>query len=201
LEVAGGEVPVDLGRDARVLVAHDPLDCGQVSPLHEQERRGRVAKVVEAQLPDLADREELELAGRAAARVRIGSWLVVATALPPALVDVARHEARAAHGSAEDFLHRRVLGQHLPTLVREHQRRGGRRDRLLEVRDQLGVDRDRLDPPTLRDVPVVRAAHEDQPSLGVDVRFLEREELWRCALKRSRRTTCPLTSSKSGAGR
>ena len=42
---------------------------------------------------------------------------MVAAALPPALVDVARHDARAAHRSAEDLLHRRVLGPHLPGLV------------------------------------------------------------------------------------
>jgi hypothetical protein len=69
LEVPGGEVLVDLGRDTRVLMAHDPLDGGQVGALYEQQRRGRVAEVVKAKLPDIADREELELAGRAAARV------------------------------------------------------------------------------------------------------------------------------------
>jgi hypothetical protein len=69
-------VAVDLGRDARVLVAHDPLDSGQVGALHEQERRGRVAQVVKAQLPYLADRAELELADRAAARVRVRRRLV-----------------------------------------------------------------------------------------------------------------------------
>jgi hypothetical protein len=71
LEVAGGEVAVDLGRDARVLVPHDPLHRGQVGALHKQERGGRVAQVVKAQLPYLANRTELELADRAAARVRV----------------------------------------------------------------------------------------------------------------------------------
>jgi len=88
LEVAGGEVPVHLRRDARVLVPHDPLHGGQVSALHKQERGGRVAQVVKAQFPNLADRTELELADWAAARVRVRRRLVVAAALPPALVNV-----------------------------------------------------------------------------------------------------------------
>jgi hypothetical protein len=177
LEVARGEVAVDLGRDARVLVAHDPLDGGQVGALHEQQRGRRVAEVVEPKLPDLADGEQLQLTDRTASGVRVGRGLLVTAALPPALVDVARHDARAAHRSPEDLLHRRVLGQHLPALAREHQLRRRDRDGLLEVRRQLAVDRHRLDPSALRDVQIVRAAHEDHPRLEVDVGLLEREEL------------------------
>ena len=62
-------------------MAHDPLDGGQVGALHEQERRRRVAQVVEAQLSYLADGEELELADRTAARVRVRHRLVVAAGL------------------------------------------------------------------------------------------------------------------------
>ncbi len=61
LEVPGRKVPVDLGRDARVLVAHDPLDGRQVGTPHEQQRRRRVPQVMEPQLPHLADRNNLKL--------------------------------------------------------------------------------------------------------------------------------------------
>jgi hypothetical protein len=82
-------VAVDLGREARILVPHDPLHRRQVGALHEQERSRRVAQVVEPKLPHLADREQLEVALRATPRVRVGRRLAVVAALAAALVDVA----------------------------------------------------------------------------------------------------------------
>jgi hypothetical protein len=37
LEVVRGEMAVELGRRARVLVPHDPLDRGEVGAAHEQQ--------------------------------------------------------------------------------------------------------------------------------------------------------------------
>ena len=122
--LAESGVPVDLGRNARILVAHDPLDSGQVGALHEQKRRGRVTGAVKAQLPDLADREEPELTGPAAAPVRVRLWLVVARASPTGLADVGRHHPRAAHRSADDFLHR--IRNLSPTRARRSRYNNGR---------------------------------------------------------------------------
>jgi hypothetical protein len=114
-----------------------------------------VAEVVEADLPDLTDREELEPALRAATEVRVSRGLSVPTALAPTLVDVAGNQARPAHRAAQNLLELRVLRQHAPVLRREDQlrRRGG--DRALQVYEQLGVDRDGIDTPALGDVAVV----------------------------------------------
>jgi hypothetical protein len=73
-------VPVDLGRDPRILVPHAPLHGRQVGALHEQERGRRVPEVMEPQLRHLADREQLEVAFRATPRVRVGRRLAVAAA-------------------------------------------------------------------------------------------------------------------------
>jgi hypothetical protein len=64
-------VSVDLRREARILVTHDSLHGRQIGAAHEQQGGGRVAEMVEADLPDLADREELEPALRAATQVRV----------------------------------------------------------------------------------------------------------------------------------
>jgi hypothetical protein len=64
-------VTVDLGREARILVTHDPLHRRQIGAAHEQQRRRRVAQVVKADLPHLAHGEELEATLRAAALVRV----------------------------------------------------------------------------------------------------------------------------------
>jgi hypothetical protein len=121
LEVAARQVAVHLGRDAGVLVAHDPLDRRQVGAVHEQERGGRVPEVVEPDLPNLPNREQLEVALRAAARVRVCSGLLMPAAVPPALVDVASHQARSAHRPPEHLLERRVPRKHLPFLIGEDQ--------------------------------------------------------------------------------
>ena len=177
LEVVRRQVAVDLGREARILMAHDSLHGGQVGAAHEQERRRRVAKVVEADLPDLADGEELERALRAATEVRVARGLAVPTALAPALVNVAGDETRPAHGPTEHLFQLRVLRQHAAVLGRKDQlgRRG--RDRAIQVNEQLGVDRDGVDAAALRDVAVVRAADQDEARLEVHVRLPQREQL------------------------
>jgi len=170
-------VPVDLRRDAGVLVPHDLLYRRQVGALHEQQRRRRVAQVVEADLPDLADGEQPELALRAVDGVGVGRGFVVPAALAPALVDVARHQAGPSHRPPEHVLERRVLRQHRPVVVGEHQLGWRGRDRLPEVRHQLLIDRHRLHPPALRDVAVVRAADHDDAGVEVDVALSQREQL------------------------
>jgi len=90
-----------------------------------------VAQVVEADLPDLADREKLERAFRAATDVRVAGGLAVPAPLAPALVDVPGDEARPPHGATEDLFQLRVLRQHAAVLGRKDQlrRRGGDRAR------------------------------------------------------------------------
>jgi hypothetical protein len=145
---------------------HDSLHGGQVGAAHEQERRRRVAEVMEADLSDLADREELKGALRAATEVRVAGRLAVPAALAPALVDVASDQARPAHGPTEHLLKFRVLRQHAAVLGRKDPlgRRG--RDRALQVDEQLGIDRDRVNAAVLRNVAVVRAADQDEPGKG-----------------------------------
>jgi hypothetical protein len=65
LQVARAEVAVELGRRARILVAHDPLNRCEVGAAHQQQRGRRVPPVMEANLPHLPDGEELEGALRA----------------------------------------------------------------------------------------------------------------------------------------
>ncbi|HZL17504.1 MAG TPA: hypothetical protein VFG23_07140 [Polyangia bacterium] len=121
LEVARREVAVDLGGEARIRVAHDPLDGDQIGAVHEQQRRGRVPEMVEANLPDIADGEELEVALRAATEVRVGRGLAMPAALAPALVDVAGDESGPAHRAPEDLLQLRVLRQHAAVVGRKDQ--------------------------------------------------------------------------------
>jgi len=80
LEVARAEVPVELGRRARILVAHDPLDRREVGAAHQQQRCRRVPKVMEPNLSHLPDGEELEVALRAPTLGRIRRELPVAAA-------------------------------------------------------------------------------------------------------------------------
>jgi len=48
------EMPVRLGRDPRIAVAEDSLHGARVHAGHHEEAGGRVAQVVETDLPDLA---------------------------------------------------------------------------------------------------------------------------------------------------
>lgn len=52
-KVPGSQVPIDLGGDPRIVVAHDALHCGRIRSGHHQEAGRRVAEVVEAKRPDL----------------------------------------------------------------------------------------------------------------------------------------------------
>jgi hypothetical protein len=51
-------VRVHLRREARILVTHDPLHRRQVGAAHQQQRRGRVAKVMKPDLADPSDGEQ-----------------------------------------------------------------------------------------------------------------------------------------------
>ncbi|HVV51378.1 MAG TPA: hypothetical protein VHO06_17035 [Polyangia bacterium] len=114
-----------------------------------------MAEVVEANLPHLANREELEVALRTPTKVPVGRGLAVSASVATALMDVARHQAGPAHRSAEDLLQLRVPRDHAAVLGREDQLRGGRGERALQVDEKLGVDRDGVDAAALRDVAVV----------------------------------------------
>jgi hypothetical protein len=177
LEVRRPEVAVEVGRHPRILVAHDPLDRRQVGAAHEQQRRGRVPEVVKPDLPDLPDREQLEVAFLAPTLVRVRRRLSIAAPGAPALVDVAGHLARPAHRPPEHVLKRGMPRQHGAVLGRKDQLRGRGRDRLPQVRQKLAVDRDRLHPSTLRDVSLVRPTYEVQAVGEVDVRLPQSEEL------------------------
>ncbi|HET6147106.1 MAG TPA: hypothetical protein VFH68_06205 [Polyangia bacterium] len=129
-------------------------------------------------VPDPPDRRQLEVALGAAARVRVGGWLLVAACLAAALVDVARHQPRPAHGPPEDQLELRLLPEHLPVRRREHQvgRRGP--DRLLKVVGQkFAVDRDGIGAAILRRLAIVRSADRDDPRRQIHVCLAKREQL------------------------
>jgi hypothetical protein len=177
LEVVRAEVAVEVGRRARILVPHDPLHRREIGTAHEEQRGRRVPKVVETDPSNLAHGEELELAPRAPTLGRVRSRLLVPAPRPPAFVDVARHYAGPRHRASEHVLELPMPRPHLPLRVGEDQRRGRFRDGLPEVREQLAVDRDRLDAPALRDVALVRAANHDEPGREIHVRLLQREEL------------------------
>jgi hypothetical protein len=109
-------VAVDLRGDLRVGVPEDLLDRGELHAGLEEERRRRVAQVVEAERLRLRDRPEPHLAARAAARLGVGSPLRVAAPLPPAAVVVADHQASPLHGAAENILQSHV-GRVLPAVL------------------------------------------------------------------------------------
>ena len=99
-EVVRREVAVDLRRQARILVTHDSLHGREVGAAHEQKGSGRVAEMVEANLPHLANGEELEVALRTATKISVGRGLAVPTALTPTFVNVAGDDAGPAHRAA-----------------------------------------------------------------------------------------------------
>jgi hypothetical protein len=74
---------------------------------------------MEPDLADGADREELEVAPRTPSRVRILGRLLVPAALAPALVNVARHQARSAHRPPEDVFELSMLLEHLAVAAGE----------------------------------------------------------------------------------
>jgi hypothetical protein len=121
LQVVGREVRIHLGRKARILMAHDPLNRRQIGPTHEQKRSRRVPQMMKADLPNLPDGEELEVAPGAAAQIRIGMSLGVPAALASALVIVARHDAGRAHRPTKHVLQLGALREHLPVRTGEHQ--------------------------------------------------------------------------------
>jgi hypothetical protein len=84
---------------------------------------------MEADLPNLADREELETALRAAAQFGVWRGFPMPAALAPPLVEVPGDEAGPAHRAPQDLLELRVLREHAAVLRRENQlgRRGGAR--------------------------------------------------------------------------
>ena len=136
-----------------------------------------MAQVVEPDGADLAHREELEVALRAAPRVGVGGRLLVPAPLAPALVDVPRDDAGPAHRPPEHELKLRRLPEHLAVRSREDEIRGRRRDRPVQIDHQLAVDRDRLGAVPFRGVPVVRVADRDQPGDEVDIRLPQPEQL------------------------
>jgi hypothetical protein len=184
-------------------VTHDSLHGRQVGSAHEQQRGGRVAEMVEADLPDLADREELEAALRTATQVRVSPGLAVPAALAPTLVDVAGDETGPAHRTPQDLLELRVLRQHAAVLRREDQLRRRGSNRTLQVHEQLGADRNRVDAAALRNVAVVRAADHDETSLEVHVRLAQREQLAlsHASVDRRREHVLPLRLERREQGR
>jgi hypothetical protein len=103
-------VAVELGRDPRVRVPHDPLHRWEIRAGHHKQEGSGVAGVVEAQRADLADRPELHLALGAAAKLRIGRELGLATAWASADVTLAGDDASAA----DVFWFASMVRQHAP---------------------------------------------------------------------------------------
>lgn len=89
---------VDLGRDSRVAMAKDALNGGGVRASHHQERCGRVAKIVKADLPHLGARPELHLALRAASQTRVSCLFRVTASLATTTMHVAGNDSGATKG-------------------------------------------------------------------------------------------------------
>ena len=78
---------IGLGGEAGIGVAKDSLDRRHVGAAHEEERRGRVAQVMEPDRSNLPRRPELHLAARTPAKIAVSGGLDVAAVLAPALVE------------------------------------------------------------------------------------------------------------------
>jgi hypothetical protein len=104
-------VAVELGRDARVGVAHDPLHRREVGAGHHEQRGGRVADVMEADRPHLPDRPELHPARRAPADLVVGCLLDVAAALAAACMSPAREDVRSPKRAPQDLFELDSAGQ------------------------------------------------------------------------------------------
>jgi hypothetical protein len=113
------EVAVDLGGDLRVRVPEDPLHGRERDPGLEEQRRGRVPEVVEAERLRLGHRPEAHAALRAPARLGVRVALGVAAALPAAAVRVAIHDAGAGERAAENVLQLHVRRVLLAVVARE----------------------------------------------------------------------------------
>jgi hypothetical protein len=101
------EVSVDLGGDLRVGVPEDPLDSRERDAGLEEERRRRVAEVVEPQPLLVRDRPEAHAAPRAPARLGMGVPLGVTAPLPAAPVLPAVDYACTCQRTAENVLRER----------------------------------------------------------------------------------------------
>ncbi|HMF39912.1 MAG TPA: hypothetical protein VKQ32_04420 [Polyangia bacterium] len=95
---------VELGGDARIGVAHDPLHRREVSAGHHEQRGCRVADVVEADRPNLPDRPELHLALGAPADLSVWRVLDVAAVFAPTRVPPAGENVRSSERPPEDLL-------------------------------------------------------------------------------------------------
>jgi len=100
---------VDLGRDARIVVAKDPLHGHRVGARHHQKARGRVTQIVKADRADDRRRPELVLVTWAAAKCVVVGALAVGAVLVAAHVLVADYDSGAREGAPKGALEANVL--------------------------------------------------------------------------------------------
>ena len=108
---------VGLGREAGIGVAKDSLDRRHIGAAHEEERRGRVAQVMEPDRTHLSRRPELHLAARTPAEITVARGLPMAAALASALVDPALDDSRFVERAPQNQFqlhavrHHRAIGR------------------------------------------------------------------------------------------
>ncbi|MGA9657128.1 MAG: hypothetical protein WBV96_24795 [Polyangia bacterium] len=158
-------------------MAKDALNGRRIRARHHEQRRGRVAQVVEADLPHQRPRPELHLALRATPQVGVLRHLGMPASLPSADVAVAGHDPGAGERRLQQFLERRLLGHHRAVLVWEDQLGRGLFDGGFEVRHQFGGDGHRLRVPALGGVARVRAANANEPPREIHVGLPQPEQL------------------------
>ena len=168
---------VGLRGESRIGVAENPLHRGDVGAAHEEERRRRVAQVVEPDRPDLPRRPELHLAARTAAELVILRGLDVAAALAPTLVQPAFHDSRAVKRSTQDELELHALGRHRSVGCGEDEVGRSPGDRVLEIGQQLGGDRDDVSVAALGGVPAVGVGDGEEPVREIDVGLPQSQQL------------------------
>jgi hypothetical protein len=93
-------VTVELGGDAWIGVAHDPLHRREVGAGHHEQRRGRVTDVVEADRSHLPDRPQLHLALRAPADLVVRRQYDVAAVFAAARMSPACEDVRPSERAA-----------------------------------------------------------------------------------------------------
>jgi hypothetical protein len=186
-------VAVELGRDARIGVAHDPLHGRQVSAGHHEQRGRRVADVMEPDRPHLPDWPQLHPARRAPADLVVRRLLDVAATLAAASKSPARQDVRSPKRAPQNLFELDSARQQAPIAAGEDEvvLRLGHRD--FEIGRQLGRDRHGVSMTALRGVAIVRTSDRDEARVEVDVLLAEPEQLAlaHARVQRRREQTAP----------
>jgi hypothetical protein len=108
-------VRIELHRHVNAGVSKDRLDGGRVGSGHDQQRRGRVPRIVKSHGLYLAHGPKFHSALRASTQVSILGLFAMATSLATTLVDESIDDARFSQGGAKDRNQVQIL--RVPTAI------------------------------------------------------------------------------------